>query len=105
MNQMSTRAIPFIAISRLFVRGPQKPSVISFLNQKFLPLLTNQQIDTRMTQMLKKITLYLIFSLGMNHDKGECPDGVNIMASYPAGKRSAFQWSPCSKNYLQQFLK
>ncbi|KAM7451153.1 disintegrin and metalloproteinaseith thrombospondin motifs protein [Porites harrisoni] len=43
-------------------------------------------------------------SLGMNHDKGECPDGVNIMASYPAGKRSAFQWSPCSKNYLQQFL-
>ncbi|XP_078346439.1 A disintegrin and metalloproteinase with thrombospondin motifs 6-like isoform X2 [Oculina patagonica] len=43
-------------------------------------------------------------SLGMNHDRGQCPDGVNIMASYPAGKKSAFQWSPCSKNYLQQFL-
>lgn len=44
-------------------------------------------------------------SLGMNHDRGDCPDGLNIMASYPAGKKSAFQWSPCSKNYLQQFLK
>jgi len=43
-------------------------------------------------------------SLGMNHDTAECPDGVNIMSSYPAGKKSAFQWSPCSKNYLHQFL-
>jgi len=43
-------------------------------------------------------------SLGMNHDRGACPDGMNIMASFPAGKQSAFQWSPCSKNYLQQFL-
>lgn len=43
-------------------------------------------------------------SLGMNHDRGACPDGVNIMASLPAGKKSAFSWSPCSKNYLQQFL-
>ena len=46
-----------------------------------------------------------ILSLGMNHDRGACADGVNIMAPYPAGKKSAFQWSPCSKNYLQQFLK
>lgn len=43
-------------------------------------------------------------SLGMNHDGAQCPDGLNIMATYPAGKKSAFQWSPCSKNYLQQFL-
>ncbi|XP_029182362.2 A disintegrin and metalloproteinase with thrombospondin motifs 6-like [Acropora millepora] len=43
-------------------------------------------------------------SLGMNHDAPQCPDGVNMMSSYPPGKKSAFKWSPCSKNYLQQFL-
>lgn len=43
-------------------------------------------------------------TLGMNHDRAECPDGINIMSSYPPGKKSAFKWSPCSKNYLKQFL-
>jgi len=46
-------------------------------------------------------------NLGAEHDAegNKCNDGVYIMATRASGKITAFDWSPCSRNYITNFLQ
>ncbi|KAM7430783.1 disintegrin and metalloproteinaseith thrombospondin motifs protein [Porites harrisoni] len=46
-------------------------------------------------------------NLGAEHDAegNKCRDGVYIMATRASGKITAFDWSPCSRNYITNFLQ
>ncbi|XP_022805551.1 A disintegrin and metalloproteinase with thrombospondin motifs 6-like [Stylophora pistillata] len=46
-------------------------------------------------------------NLGSEHDGegNKCSDGVYIMATRASGKVTAFDWSPCSRNYVTKFLQ
>ena len=44
-------------------------------------------------------------SLELGHDSGECPDGINIMASGTVAKGTALEWSKCSSAALTTKLR
>ena len=50
---------------------------------------------------------YLCFSLGMDHDGvgNTCEYSKRIMATNGGTAADAYHWSPCSVDYLQQFLR
>ena len=56
---------------------------------------------------IQLMLFFLSTSLGAEHDEegNECNDGVYIMATRASGKVTAFDWSPCSRNYVQKFLQ
>ena len=54
-----------------------------------------------------RILHFFFYSLGAEHDAegNKCRDGVYIMATRASGKITAFDWSPCSRNYITNFLQ
>lgn len=54
MTQTTIPAVPFNGDFATFCARAAKPHCYLIFNQKFLPLLTKQQINTRLTQMLQE---------------------------------------------------
>lgn len=58
------------------------------------------------------LTLMCFFiSLGLGHDSGnasipgECPDGINVMASGSVSNGKSLEWSKCSSDNLAATLR
>ena len=95
-------------------------ALVAVPHQNFSRTYTNHFLQPRWTKFssslwsqitLSLIIVYYIFfffnSLVAEHDAegNKCRDGVYIMATRASGKITAFDWSPCSRNYITNFLQ